>query len=148
MIICGLDLETTGLLADDHRIVEVYAGLWRENGTLAFEYEQRINPQRAIAVEAQRVHGITSTDLLGKPLWPAVAPVLLKVMSKAQLFVAHNGDEFDWKFLEMEFKRISLPMPPIITVSPGSAAASSIAASSIAGCGLDGWRSAVWSVVK
>lgn len=37
---------------------------------------------------------------------------------------------------------------PIITVFSGSAPASVIASSSMEGCGLDGWRSAVWSVTN
>ena len=43
---------------------------------------------------------------------------------------------------------MSKAVSPIITLSAGSARASANAASSMAGCGLDGWRSAVWSVTK
>lgn len=109
--LAGIDIETTGLEIGDHRIVELYIGLWRPTGELVYEYEQRIDPQRAIAADAQRVHGISSHDLIGKPIWSTVAPIALKVIEKADGIVWHNGDEFDGKFLEYEFKRASLAMP-------------------------------------
>lgn len=110
-IFAGVDIETTGLEPGDHRIIEVYVGLYREDGTKAFEYETRIDPQRGISADAQRVHGITHTDLIGKPLWPAVAPILHKVFLKGTTYVWHNGDEFDGPFLDYEFKRIGLALP-------------------------------------
>lgn len=110
-LIAGLDTETTGLEIGDHRIIEVYIGLWREDGTKIFAYEQRIDPERAIAVDAQRVHGISSADLIGKPTWSQVAPSIHKVLSKATHFVAHNGATFDGPFLDYELKRASLALP-------------------------------------
>lgn len=110
LIIAGLDIETTGFLGSDQRIVEVYIGLWRA-GKRVFEFNQRINPQRTIPAEATRVHGITLADLAGKPLWEAVAPAVLRVLEKADLYVAHNGDEFDLPFFRQEFTRVGLTMP-------------------------------------
>lgn len=122
MIVAKIDIETTGLLAPDHRIIEVYTSLYK-NRKKAFVYDQRIDPQRSISAEAQRVHGIVYTDLLGKPTWDAVGPVLYKVLERADLYVWHNGDEFDGPFLDMEFKRIGLPglpkRPSIDTMAEG-----------------------------
>lgn len=112
----GLDIETTGLEFGDHRIVEIYLGLWKP-GTLkpVFEYEQRIDPQRSIALEAQRVHGISSGDLIGKPTWDVVGPIVHKILLKGSGYVWHNGDWFDGPFLEYELKRIGLDMPKLPT---------------------------------
>ena len=111
MIIGGLDIETTGLEIGDHRIIEVYIGLWKPDGTKIFAFEQRIDPERSIAVDAQRVHGISSADLIGKPTWATVAPAVEKVLSKATHYVAHNGASFDMPFIKYELKRMKLELP-------------------------------------
>ncbi len=111
LIILGLDTETTGFINPDHRIVEVYNGLWR-NGQKIFEYEQRIDPERGMPADAQRVHGISAHDLFGKPTWDKVAPAQMKVLSKAHMVVAHNAD-FDWGFFDQEFKRVGMKLPDI-----------------------------------
>lgn len=115
-IYCGLDIETTGLETGDHRIIEVYLGLWRSEGPPIFEYNQRIDPQRAVPLESQRIHGLTNADLAGKPTWSAVAPTIQKVLNKADVYVAHNGEHFDLPFLEYELRRVGLKLPqrPII----------------------------------
>lgn len=113
-IIAGLDIETTGLLTPDHRIIEVYIGLWRDDKKV-FEYERRIDPQRSIAADAQKVHGITASDLMGKPTFDMIAPDIVKILSRAHVFIAHNGAEFDGPFLKQELRRVghSLPQRPI-----------------------------------
>lgn len=110
-LIAGIDIETTGLEPGDHRIIEIYIGLWRTDGTKAFSYEQRIDPQRAIAADAQRVHGISAGDLFGKPIWNQVAPNVEKILAKASLHTWHNGDAFDGPFLDYELKRVNLALP-------------------------------------
>ncbi len=106
----GVDIETTGLEKGDHRIVEIYIGLWRGEKLLR-EFNQRIDPQRSISKEAQDVHKISSADLVGKPVWSAVAPTVHAFLSKADVWVAHNGDEFDFPFIAYELKRVGLVMP-------------------------------------
>lgn len=111
MIIAGYDIETTGLLAPEHRIIEIYIGLWKPDGTRVFEYERRIDPQRSITAEAQRVHGIAGSDLVGKPVLETLAPDIVKIFGKANLEVAHNGAYFDAPFLEQELKRCGYAKP-------------------------------------
>lgn len=121
MILAALDTETTGLSPADDRIIEVYVELIR-GSTSIFTYEQRIDPQRSISAEAQRVHKISTSDLLGKPVFASVAPVLHKVLSKADGYLIHNA-EFDIGMLKAEFKRngFTLPEKPIIdTMIEGS----------------------------
>lgn len=113
-IFAGIDIETTGLEPGDHRIIEVYVGLWKiKNGTptLITDFNQRINPQRGIALDAQRVHGISANDLIGKPLFEHIANDLADILSKADVFVWHNGDYFDGPFLDFEFKKAGQSMP-------------------------------------
>ena len=110
MIIAGLDIETTGLLTPDHRIIEIYLGLWKDEKRI-WQYEQRIDPERGISADSQRVHGISINDLFGQPKWKAVAPVVQKILSRADLLVAHNGNEFDLPFIAKELKRVGLEMP-------------------------------------
>lgn len=107
---CGIDIETTGLLAPDQRIVEVNASLW-QHGRKLLNFTSLVDPQRSIEKEALAVHGITPAKLVGAPLWPEVATKLHAVMSKATKWVWHNGDDFDGPFIEQEFKRAGLVMP-------------------------------------
>ena len=108
-IIAGLDFETTGKLEPDHRIIEAYIGLYR-GGTKIWSFEQRIDPQRSISADAQRVHKIASSDLIGMPTWDTVAPKINEILKRADFVVAHNGLEFDKLFAEMEMKRIGLTL--------------------------------------
>jgi DNA polymerase-3 subunit epsilon len=122
MILAELDTETTGFLEPDHRIVEVYIDLVDSvTRKKLFTYEQRINPKRPMPAEAQRVHGISSNDLMNKPDWEAIGPIVHKIIMKSNLGVAHNA-EFDRDFLNMEFKRIGLapiPQPFFCTMENG-----------------------------
>lgn len=109
MIISGFDVETTGLEPGDHRVIEVYIGLWKD-GKQVFEYERRVDPQRAIAADAQRVHGISYADLAGKPTFDIIAPDVQKVLAKADVHVAHNAS-FDIGFLGFELRKAGLALP-------------------------------------
>ena len=112
MKVVGLDLETSGLLHPDHRILEIYMGHWNEKGQLLDEYEQRIDPERTIALDAQRVHGISSSMLAGKPNWNRVAKPIHAFLADADVIVAHNGKSFDFPFMDQEFKRVGVPPIP------------------------------------
>jgi len=110
MLLAGIDIETTGLLTPDHRIIEIYIGLWRDDKKI-WHYEQRINPERAISVEAQRVHGISIHDLFGEPKWDEIASIVQGILKKADVCVAHNGQEFDMPFIAKELECVGLQMP-------------------------------------
>lgn len=112
MRIIGADLETTGLLHPDHRVIEVYLGEWDEHGNLHRELNTRIDPRRSIAADAQRVHGISSSMLVGCPTWEDVAKEIHDFLAGADVIVWHNGDGFDGPFLDQEFKRVGVPRIP------------------------------------
>lgn len=108
MLVASLDTETTGFCEPDHRIVEVYIELIDLGSRQTkFVYDQRINPKRNMPADAQRVHGISINDLMGKPDWEQIGPIVHKIIEKSDAIVAHNA-QFDVDFLNMEFRRIGL----------------------------------------
>ena len=111
----GFDIETTGLNEPDHRLVEAciirYDWTPGSEPTLVDTWEQRIDPQRAIDKGAQAVHGITSADLVGKPLWTDVAPVMRDILDGCDLVVGHNLIDFDVTFCVREWERIGVSLP-------------------------------------
>lgn len=111
-IAASLDTETTGFCEPDHRIVEVYIDLIDLGSKKKiWSFNQRINPKRNMPAEAQRVHGISMSDLMNQPDWEDVGPKVHAILMKAELGIAHNA-QFDRDFLNMEFKRIGLPALP------------------------------------
>lgn len=113
-IFAGIDIETTGIDHPTHRIIEVYIGLWSyENGNVVSlgALNQRINPMRGIALEAQRVHKITANDLIGKPIFQDVAGDIVALLALADAYVWHNGNDFDGPFLNFEITEAKLTMP-------------------------------------
>ena len=110
----GIDIETTGLEYGEHRIVEIYIGLYRGDKLLR-EFNQRIDPQRSIAKEAQDVHKISAADLVGMPTWNFVAPSVLAYLTKAETHIAHNSG-FDLPFITYELKRVGLTMPERLVI--------------------------------
>lgn len=109
MLVAGGDIETTGFNTPEHRIVEVYIGLWDSDTRILVDtYFQRIDPERPIPAEAQRVHGITAADVAGKPNWFEVAGELRAFLRRADVIVGHNWLDFDGPFIDRELKRIGL----------------------------------------
>lgn len=133
MIIGGTDIETTGLLTSEHRIIEVCvqrfdSTMFIKSGfvdapVLLDTYVQRINPDRSIDAKAREVHGINESDLVGKPMWPAVAQPLRDQLDSCDVVVAHNGMDFDFPFLLQEFTRVGVADPnfePFDTMQSGT----------------------------
>jgi len=106
-----LDTETTGLdPADGHRIIEIGCIELMDHLPTGKNYQVYLNPERAIPIEAQRVHGITDEFLSDKPLFATIADELMEFLGDAPL-VIHNAG-FDLKFLNSEFHRITRPPIP------------------------------------
>ena len=102
------DTETTGLdpLTGD-RVIEVAALELMNDLPTGKHFHALIDPQRDIPPEASRVHGFTSADLAGKPLFAEIAEPLIEFFGDSKL-IAHNAP-FDFGFLDMEFGRVGLP---------------------------------------
>ncbi|HBK08633.1 MAG TPA: DNA polymerase III subunit epsilon [Acetobacteraceae bacterium] len=102
------DTETTGLdPLNGDRVIEVAALELVNDLPTGRHFHAMIDPQRDIPPEASRVHGFTSADLVGKPLFPAIAESLVAFFGDSKL-IAHNAP-FDFGFLDMEFGRAGMP---------------------------------------
>ena len=103
------DTETTGLdpLTGD-RVIEVAALELINDLPTGRHFHALIDPERDIPLEASRVHGFTSADLAGKPLFADIASSLVEFFGDSRL-IAHNAP-FDFGFLDMEFSRAGLPV--------------------------------------
>lgn len=116
MIIGGYDLESTGLNEPQHRIIEVCVIAYDyDPATHAFEeidcWTQRINPQRSIDPKAREVHGISESDLVGKPTFDLVAPTLTQKLDRLDVGVGHNLIDFDAPFTIRELERVGAQLP-------------------------------------
>lgn len=108
-IVTPLDTETTGLVEPEHRIVQVYLSHWDlATRKRLGRVNQFIDPKRSMPAEAQRVHKIAITDLIGQPDWETVGPAIHAELARSNVLVAHNA-AFDRDMLNMEFRRIGLP---------------------------------------
>ncbi len=102
------DTETTGLdPLNGDRVIEVAALELLNDLPTGKHFHALIDPQRDIPPEASRVHGFTSSDLVGKPLFAEIAQPLADFFAGSRL-IAHNA-AFDFGFLNMEFGRAGLP---------------------------------------
>jgi DNA polymerase-3 subunit epsilon len=108
----ALDLETTGLMADMDRVVEIGAARFRADGEELGRFQRLVNPERPMSPAAFAIHGLSDDDL-------AKAPPIRDVLPEFRLFIgnpsttsllAHNAS-FDAGFLGCEFMRVGLPVP-------------------------------------
>jgi DNA polymerase III subunit epsilon len=99
-----LDLETTGLSPwFGDRICEV--GIVISEGKRIKEQVQTlVNPERPLSPGAASTNGLSDEELRSAPLFEAVAPKVLGLLSDT-VVVCHNA-QFDIQFLDSEFKRL------------------------------------------
>ena len=116
ILIAGLDLETTGLDAEKHRIIEMALSIYDlETAKKLQTVEMRFNPRQPIDPKAQAVHGISASELVDCPLFADYASKIAAIIAKCDYLVAHNGIGFDFPFLAAELKRAGAAMPTDIT---------------------------------
>ena len=115
-IITGLDLETTGLdFYKGDRIVEVCMSVYRVSEGVFTHLKtvtQRINPERSIPLEAQRVHGISLEDLREMPVWSDFAGTAKRIIEASDSVIIHNAG-FDEPFIKGEMHRVGSPLKDI-----------------------------------
>ena len=96
-----LDTETTGLDPNrGDRLIEIGCIELINRMPTGVEFHRFINPERDVPAEAQAVHGITTAQLIGKPLFAAVAEDFLNFIGD-DVLVIHNA-AFDIGFLNAE----------------------------------------------
>lgn len=99
-----IDTETTGISASTgHRIIEI-AAVEAVNGRVTGKtFHTYLDPQRSIDPSAQRVHGITSAALVGKPKFVDIAEDFIAFIAGAECLM-HNAT-FDCGFIDVELAR-------------------------------------------
>lgn len=108
----AFDLETTGLVSETDRIVEIGAVRFDANGQELDRFETLVYPERRMAPAAQAIHGISDAMLADQPPASAVLPEFLSFLgpSDTTVMLAHNAG-FDAGFLGCELRRAGLPAP-------------------------------------
>ena len=97
----ALDLETTGLTAGN-RIIEIGCVEIIDRSLTGRQYQSYVDPGREIEEGAQRVHGITSEQLMGKPKFPEIFDDFLEFVKGAEILIHNAG--FDLGFLNHEME--------------------------------------------
>ncbi|MBI2572814.1 3'-5' exonuclease [Candidatus Woesearchaeota archaeon] len=92
-----VDIETTGLSKNFHRITEIAAAKIR-NGQIVDSYQTLINPQTPIPAFITQLTGINNKMVQNAPTISNVIPAFTDFLGK-DVFVAHNA-AFDFGFLE------------------------------------------------
>ena len=104
-----IDVETTGLSASQHRIVEVAVVTTDPWGRVLDEWATRINPQGPIG--ATHIHGITDSDVANAPVFADVLGQLNQRLAGAAV-AAHHAN-FDLAFLRAEYARAGWDLPRV-----------------------------------
>src|SRR5437016_982840 len=96
----AFDLETTGLVAEIDRVVEIGAVRFDVNGRERGRFECLVNPERPMSPAAQAIHGISDADLKDAAPARAVLPRFLEFLGEPAtiVLIAHNA-AFDAGFL-------------------------------------------------
>ncbi|MBO5324331.1 MAG: PolC-type DNA polymerase III [Oscillospiraceae bacterium] len=92
----AFDLETTGLSADNDRIIEIGAVLFRD-GKETERFQTFVDPGRKLEQKIVELTGITDNMLVGAPKIEEVLPQFLQFVG-GRVVVAHNA-KFDTSFI-------------------------------------------------
>lgn len=101
-VFCALDTETTGLKADEARIIEIGAVRFDKSGALG-EFSTLVNPRVLIPPFCQELTGITNEMVFRQREFGEVAEELLSFIGDS-IIVAHNA-QFDLRFVNAELER-------------------------------------------
>ena len=97
------DTETTGLKAEEHRVIEVGA-VKMEDGAVVDRFHHLVNPQRSIPGRITKLTGITTGMVFDAPTMDDVMPDYLDFLGDG-ILTAHNLS-FDKGFLDAELDRL------------------------------------------
>lgn len=99
---CALDLETTGLSAEQDRVIQI-AIVKVINGEIVDNFSTYVNPKRHIKQAASEINNIYDEDVKEAKTIKEIFPEILNYIGKLPV-VAHNAD-FDLEFLRQEYLR-------------------------------------------
>ncbi|MDR2504742.1 MAG: PolC-type DNA polymerase III [Oscillospiraceae bacterium] len=100
-----LDFETTGLSAQNDRVIEIGAVKLRE-GRVIDTFSQMVNPERSIPQSATKINHIHDNDVANAPTFAKLADGLTAFLADSPI-AAHNAS-FDIAFLKKELERVSV----------------------------------------
>ena len=105
-----IDVETTGLKASRHRIVQVAVVATLGDGTVVDRWSTLVNPPFGwVGASARSVHGLRTADLRRAPRFAGIAGELVQRLDGAVL-CAHNAG-FDWAFVRRALRRCGYETP-------------------------------------
>jgi DNA polymerase III subunit epsilon len=97
-----VDVETTGFIPDEDRIVEVGVVVLDGKGSEVGSFCTLVDPGRDPG--PTHIHGITASMVAGAPTFARIRPYLSGLLS-GRVVVGHNVDQFDLAFLRAECRR-------------------------------------------
>jgi DNA polymerase III epsilon subunit family exonuclease len=113
----AFDLETTGLIAESDRVVEIGAVRFEASGRALARFERLVNPERPMSGAALAIHGISDAMLAGAPTARVVLPDFITFLGDpaTTTLLAHNA-AFDAGFLGRELARHGSPPPAHVII--------------------------------
>lgn len=106
-----VDLETTGMGARTHEILEV-AAIRVENGEITQELTSLVKPRHnRVSPIITGITGIRNSDIVDAPFFEDVAAPLLELFKQRALFVAHNV-RFDYSFMSAAYGKLGVSFFP------------------------------------
>ncbi|WP_167761517.1 histone-like nucleoid-structuring protein Lsr2 [Blastococcus sp. CT_GayMR19] len=102
-----IDVETTGLSANSHRILEMAIVRTDSGGRVLDEWVCRFDPEGPVG--ATHIHGIRDADVMGAPRFAHVLPEISTRLAGAA--IAGHNVTFDLAFLRTEYARAGWALP-------------------------------------
>ncbi|MDR1394459.1 MAG: hypothetical protein LBJ62_10980 [Bifidobacteriaceae bacterium] len=96
-----IDVETTGLTPQRHRVVEIGVVTLTANGEVETDWSTLLNPNCNLG--PVHVHHITAADIIGAPVFAEIVDDLASLLA-GRIITGHNV-RFDAAFAEREFQR-------------------------------------------
>lgn len=101
-----VDVETSGLDASHHRVLQVAVLQLDAHGGVEHSWSQLLDP--GCDPGPVHIHGLTRARLAGSPQYASVAH-RVRELTAGRVLVAHNAP-FDWRFLSAEATRAQTPL--------------------------------------
>lgn len=101
----ALDIETTDREIENNDIIEIAAIRVRDASPVA-RFHTLLKPNRPIAADAEKVHGINEKDLINAPRFQDIAEKFLAFIGQDTL-VAHNGYNFDFPCIKRKLREVN-----------------------------------------